>query len=502
MKINVLIIDDEWQDRKKAYEYLEKIIIKSGYDIRFDFFQGDCRSDLQAKYLKGGYSAVITDAILNIKWPTLTIRDVADIIDDDIPMAVLSGKWGADNINEVRFAFKKPNCRTFLHWRDIDGDENMGYGKHGEIEYARESIIRMLSESEGLDVNLDLDAGDDIRIVHISDVHARIGSMEGGDEFEQRILNDVQNCAYIILEHWGNKRPTFIAFTGDVADYGSQDQYNIAEKWIGYFIDRLRMGSLPSRKLLYVPGNHDINISLATAARIRLNIQKEELRPEIMDEIQQHNLINYSLFPFYNYLSRITDCPLLTKDYQMQNFGWLETRFRHLGIVFYGVKTSKPSSFTLPERKIDLDVLRQLGEKINAISNENPIVIGLGHHSPVPVAQADGAVTNISDLKKYFLGLGKTHIFLHGHCHETKIEDYPIGSSRLVLSGAPSLSEEAKRRPEDTLRGFNLLTLHRKNNKINSMKIDAYSWIGGSPQLMSNLSRSYVFENDKFICQN
>ncbi len=499
MRFNMLIIDDEWQDRKGAYNNLVAEIRKSGFDIAFDFFEGDCRADLQAKFQLGGFSAIITDAILNIKWPRLTIRDVADIIDDEIPMAVLSGRWGADNIQEVRYAFEKPNCRTFLHWRDIEGDEENGYGQRGEIAYARESIIRMLSESKGLDVNLDVDPDEELRIIHISDIHARRGAEEGDDEFEQRMLNEAQSCAHVILKHWNRKKPAFIAFTGDVTEYGSPYQYNMAEKWINYFFDRLGMGKLPSRKLLYVPGNHDVNVRLAAAARISLDIRGNELRPQIMDEVQQQELVNYAFSPFRDFLSRISCCPLFEEKIQTSNFGWIETRFRHLGIIFYGVKTSIPSPFNLPERKIDLKILRHLGEQLEKISGKHPIVIGLGHHSPVPTTQPDGAVSNLDDIKRFFLGPGKTHIFLHGHCHEARIEDVDLGQLRLVVSGAPSLSEEARKRPEDTLRGFNLLTLHRKDNKVTSLRIDTFSWLTSNLQEMPQLARSYKLQDNNIV---
>ncbi len=499
MTYNILIIDDEWQDRKEAYDHLAEKIRNHGFAVHFDYLTEGTRAALSAKWQQGGYSSVISDAILNIQWP-ITIRDVADIIDNETPMAVVSVRWGSDNIGEVRRAFEKPNCRTFLHWRDIEGDETNGYARRGDIGYPIESIIRMLADSKKLDINHNLDQNEELRIVHISDVHAKRQQQEDEQDFEQRMINDAQNCARVILNHWNDKSPAFIAFSGDVTEYGSPEQYKMAEKWIEYFFKRLNMGELPSRKLLYVPGNHDINIRLAIASRIEPNIVNNILNPEITDTEQQSDLVNYAFIPFRNYLSRIANCPLLDDNPESQQFGWIESKFRHLGVIFYGVNTSQPSSSTLPKPHIDLKSLNQLGEHLHKFSEtDHAVVVGLGHHSPVAVAQNDGAVDNLSDFKRFFLGLGKTHIFLHGHVHETRVEDVAIDQSRLIVSGAPSFAEGANRRPEDTLRGINLLTLQRENNKVKSLKIDTYNWLGGSLQMMPNGTKRFALQGNNFV---
>ena len=504
---NILIIDDEWSDRYRAYDKFAEEIKKrySGFEIVFFYQKKDDRVDLKMNFIQNQFSAVITDAVLKGKWDNISIRDVVEIVDKKTPMAVVSDRWDETNAQEMMYAWRKPNCRTFLHWRDIDiheGEQKQDI-KKGQIQYAIESIVYMLADRENLDPHLNLQPDEDLRIVHISDLHTKQIDSEQDEDAVQRIFNKAHTCASAILNHWNDKPPAFIAFTGDVSDYGSPAQYKMAHKWIKYFYERLGLGKLPTRNILYVPGNHDVNLRLASSARVSIQINESGLiNPEFTAQDQQPELIKYASVPFRNYLSKITDCPLLDHDIDANQFGWLEARFRHLGAIFYGVNTSEPSSTDLPDRKVNVGVLGSLGEKIREIrisqnADHPPIVIGLGHHSPVAEAD-DGAVRNLRDFKEFFQGNGKTHIFLHGHCHENIITDVSIGDERLIRSGAPSFTQPATDRPEDTFRGFNLLTLTRRSHVITSLKIDSFGWIGTRVQCIDSRPKTYIYKDDNF----
>ena len=496
MKHKILIIDDEWSDRFQYYNnFAAEISVRyPGFEIKFDYQKKDDRADLKLKLKENQFSAIITDAVLTGKWKNISIRNVVDVVDDNTPMAVLSKRWDLTNAQEMRYAWKKPNCRTFLHWRDIEGN--------GQIEYAIESIVYMLADKNDLDTKLNLSPEEDLRIIHISDLHTKQIGKEEDQDTAQRIFNKAQTCSATILDHWNNKLPAFIAFTGDVSDYGSPAQYKMAEKWIQYFFRSLGLGELPAKNVLYVPGNHDVNLRLATSARAKIQIDRiGSINCEFADDDQQPELLNYAYVPFRNFLSKISDCPLLDNDIDSNGFGWLEARFRHLGVIFYGINTSEPSSYSLPERKVNVGVLNNLGEKlckirINQNKEQYPIVIGLGHHSPVAETE-DGAVNNIGDFEEFFQGNGKTHIFLHGHCHNNIVTDQSINDERLVRSGAPSFAQLAINRPEDTFRGFNLLTLTRKNHNIISLKIDSFGWIGKRLKCIDK--KSYRLNKNNFI---
>jgi len=138
------------------------------------------------------------------------------------------------------------------------------------------------------------------------------------------------------------------------------------------FFARLQLNSLPSRTLLYVPGNHDVNLRLAASARIQLAPDEKtgNLGMTISDKIQQPELTDYAYTPFLNFLAEINDCQLLSPDIKDQSLAWVESRFRHLGVVFYGVNTAQPvSPFGIPGRKINPDALAKIGEELNKIAS-------------------------------------------------------------------------------------------------------------------------------------
>ena len=470
MEYQVLIIDDEWELRSTGYERLrDEITIRdSSFEIKLDFLKQPARSSLIAQLHRNQYAAVISDAVLDGKWEGFTIADVMEILDEDIPIAIVSKSWDRANAKQIARAWEKPNCRTFLHWRDIDGSED------GQIEYAIESVLRMITDHQHIDIKTRLKPDEDIRIVHISDVHT-------GGVSNKNLKLEAQECASAILAHWDEQSPTFVAFTGDVTEFGAPSQYEMAYEWIAHFIKHLNLGDLPSRNLLYVPGNHDVNLRLAAGSRIVLKKdRKDNLSLKLEEEVTQPELIDYAYVPFRNFLTKICDCPLIKNDIKDHNLAWVESRFRHLGVVFYGLNTAQPANATgLPGSEVDPDALAIIKEELGICidsCNSVPLVIGMGHHSPV-AAGKDGAVTNLDAFKTAFQGKSRTPMFLHGHIHESILTDEKINNARLFRSGAATFTKLSKDRNEDTLRGFNLLTLHRSKHEVKSLSASSFGWV-------------------------
>lgn len=472
MRHKVIIVDDEHEDRQQSYKRLAEAInsLDSGFAIDIDFVRNP--NQLQGMIRRNDYSGAVVDAVLEINWKDFNITKALNILGTNIPVAILSDRWDETNAEQIDEALKKPNCRTFLHWRDINPD-----GK-GQIDYAIRSIEKMLADHLNLDTQLQLGPNDPIRIVHISDVHT-------GGVGSNTLKLEAKICADKILNYWGNNQPTFVAFTGDVTEYGVPKQYKSARKWIEYFFARLQLGNLPNRSLLYVLGNHDVNLGLAAGARIKLisNPEKgeEALKLELSSDLQQPELIGYAYAPFRNFLSEICDCPLITEDIDDTNFAWVESRFRHLGVIFYGLNTAHPATaFGLPEREADPDALAQIGielkDAVESCSGSQPLVVGLSHHSPFPT-EGDNAVKNPGEFAKFFRGNVKTALFLHGHIHEHQLKSEDVDGSTLVISGAATLTKGAESRPSDSLRGLNLLTLERKSHVVTSLKASSFGWL-------------------------
>lgn len=95
-----------------------------------------------------------------------------------------------------------------------------------------------------------------LRILHISDLHAR-GDREKDDAWRRnRVLNGTawqDNLRELV----DPERPfDLVCFTGDIADWGKQEEYAATTPFIRGLCDTLKV---PLDRFFVVPGNHDIN---------------------------------------------------------------------------------------------------------------------------------------------------------------------------------------------------------------------------------------------------
>lgn len=469
MKQVILVVDDQWSDRREGYERLAGAMSASGVglEIEMDFLESP--NQLHGRITRNQYTAAIVDAVLDEYWPTFSISTALKVIGNDLPIAIISERWDRTNSDQINEAWDRPNCRTFLHWRDLRADGS------GQVDYAVRAVLSMIADRRRLDLRLTLEESDPVRILHISDI--QIGGVES-----KTLKSEANRCADRILEHWHELPPTFVAFTGDVVEHGSPDQYDRAREWIGYFLARLKLPSLPDPTVLYVPGNHDINLRLAAASRVGVRGGKNTLKLVLSDKIEE-SLAGCALLPYRRFLSSLSSRPFISQDeLNDQSLAWVEARFRHLGIVFYGINTAQPiNPFGLPGREVDPDALAEIGNHLQEVIEDcggtKPIVIGLSHHCPVP-ADDDGAVTNTGDFERFFRGRSKTALFLHGHTHEHDLAYLSNDGLRLVRSCAATLSKDESARPSDSLRGFNLLELTRELHQVTGLNATSYAWVG------------------------
>lgn len=477
MKHRILIVDDRWKERESDYQRLVDAMSDPRSGIQVDKQCVEQPNQLPLLLQMNTYSGVIVDAVLNEAegWGNYSIDSALEVLGNSIPIAIVSAQWDRTNSKEISRAWCKPNCRTFLHWRDIDSSGG------GQIDYAVQAMVSMVADNHHLNMNLELEPDESIRIVHISDI--QVGGIDANN-----LKLEANRCADEILEHWQNQSPAFVALTGDVAEHGSPMQYRQAKDWFTYFLQRLDSQSMqlkpPSPRLLFVPGNHDLNLRLATAARVSLEITDPDntLNPKLEDNIQEP-LLDYAYAPYREFLGQLTDCPHLPSNQtDKHSFAWVEARFRHLGVVFYGLNTAQPAdAFVLPGRQVCADALANIGVKLKEViadcGKQTPLIIGLSHHSPQN-AHGDGGVTNPAEFSKFFHGAEKTGLFLHGHIHEHDLEYTSNDGLRLVRSCTTTLTKKEASRPRDSLRGFNLLELTRKNHVVDGLKAVSYGWVG------------------------
>ncbi|MEM6456438.1 MAG: metallophosphoesterase, partial [Acidobacteriota bacterium] len=91
-----------------------------------------------------------------------------------------------------------------------------------------------------------------IRLLHLSDLHAREGTAWDANRVRQTLIEDLNDPARADL------RPDLVLFTGDLAWAGKPEQFE--RGWT--FLDAvLKACDLDREALFLVPGNHDVDRS-------------------------------------------------------------------------------------------------------------------------------------------------------------------------------------------------------------------------------------------------
>jgi predicted MPP superfamily phosphohydrolase len=95
------------------------------------------------------------------------------------------------------------------------------------------------------------------RILHLSDLHART---------DQRWSTAplLLEAKKILLAEANDQNIDVLAFTGDIAYSGKREEYDIAAEWIEGFCLSSSGLNLDCSRVLFVPGNHDVDRSLIT----------------------------------------------------------------------------------------------------------------------------------------------------------------------------------------------------------------------------------------------
>jgi hypothetical protein len=450
VRYKILVIDDEWNDpeRKAGYRSFERIsrLQSSAFGLDLDFLRHPL--ELNATLQSNRYSALLIDVKLT-NWSGHTLPEIIELVGDTIPIALVSEYWDDTNSEEVNAAWAKPNCKTFFQWKEIAAEKGAG------ISRAIFHMSKIIAEGAKLDMALKMKDDDPIYLLHISDLQI------GGFDLK-RVRLEAQHSAEEVLKHCKGVTPTFVAFTGDVAETGLPIQFEQAIDWLKHFLEPLGFPPLPSERFFLIPGNHDVCVPLAAARRIKLQKSKSKgsrKLPKLIlnntSEAAHRELSSFAYRPYLDFNKLVTS----VAPHASFSTGsgtvpcWIESRFRHFGISFYGVNTTQPiNDQGWPERKVSPDDLAIIGKSLRKALEDRSgktVVVGLGHHSPMSEHE-DRSVVNPEDFNTFFSGELKTSIFLHGHIHERKIDYHSPGRFRLVRSCASTLTKEGPARPSDS----------------------------------------------------
>jgi 3',5'-cyclic AMP phosphodiesterase CpdA len=364
-----------------------------------------------------------------------------------------------------------------LHFADLQSESS------GSVERAKFALKKMVEEYREIDSSLIVHEDESLRLLHLSDLH-----FDGVDV--QRNALQTNRIVERLGQLCGGKPISFIAISGDITEHGLPVEFEVAEEWLSGFAERLGI-SLPSARILVVPGNHDICLPLAASS----NIQFEKGQFSLLDVPIEHQtfLASFGVRPFVDFFSRVCSMSLLPLS-DKDALPWLQTQFLHLGLVFYGVNTARPIiGCSLPGRVSSEDALSEIEGKLSAVLGEKrPLVIGMGHHSPIS-RSGDEGVSNPDVFARFFRSdRASTSVFLHGHSHSRGVY-YTEEERPMVVCAAPTLNKGRSGRPEDTLRGFNFLEIKRKGGDV--IGIDSVECQFEQNDLRQNERKSFIRGN-------
>jgi hypothetical protein len=473
-------MDDWMETRRPWYEkFLSATSDASG--IRIVPFFVERPTDVPRLMSEHVFSLALIDAVLDEPWaPEFDLRWAVDAI-ANTAFILVSIQW--NRVRHVNEIWKHPRCHGFIHWRDLESRGPEGF------DYAVAHLAKIvcdISKTKNLDGGLEPNAP--LSILHITDLQI------GG--FADETMNlEASNFAARIKEELNGAPPSFLAVTGDIAHTGKPLEYEGAKKWLNLVCRRLGFEDLiPCDRLLLCPGNHDVNLSLAAAARVRVasDPKSKKLKQILESKTVDAAVLPYALRPYQDFSNAVSNHELVDES------SWVELRFRHLGIVFFGLQSLHLRADGPVERRLNPQSLERVKSRIQKSIeglSSRPLVIGLVHHCPVD-GSGDSAIDNPADVNAFLSGSSmRTGAFLYGHVHKARPRLIEDGDHRLLLVAASTPYMQSKSRDQDTLRGFNLYTFEREGHVVKSMTVKSFSL--SSQRLFQEFEpKKYVLSGD------
>lgn len=456
-KARLLIIDDELdlvptgggEPRRTLYEKLAS-------DFALSFLERP--AELHDALERRDFDAILMDFVLE-EWG-IDARDIINEIHDSVPVALISKSWSTNFGSLTSTIGSFPVARLFT-WDDM------------VTPRAREMVMFWITSAiRSRYGNLAVGYGpnDPLRIVQFSDMQF---NATNGKRYEI----DTQVAVQTIQSNWADP-PHFLALTGDIAEAGRPSEYDMARDWVATLRKRLGQDRYQI-EVLSTPGNHDVCWPLALAQRI-----------DVRDKILTHGdtfypeLARYAFSPFREFSRSVEPADRWSKSRHY----WVSGTYRQAGLILFGLNSSENlDSWGMPTRTLVEATVAGLFDDIATLKRDAPdaLVVGLMHH---PLDQSDESVVNSTEFKRNIHDTIGSIILLTGHVHEDTSTLTQVGQRPGVLQIASStFTLAATKRPEDSVRGFNLIELERKNDSVVGIEVQTFSIIGHQLKAVSSM---------------
>lgn len=278
--------------------------------------------------------------------------------------------------------------------------------------------------------------------------------------------------------------------TGDITYSGAPSEYDKAATWIEKaLLKRLwpRGSSVDRKRLLVVPGNHDVNLRLCLADQIDYDFDKHKKGTRSLPTKRRaggapEDHKHFGLDPFLRFAELISYAGLWRDN---SHHSWVSNRFVHLGIQFVLLITVGNIDAMNPDR-VDLsqELLDFLSEALDEPDGAEDAFRVLLLHHPYSPDPSSVWTQEANDRLNAFLGTNRIDLMLAGHDHGFSAGMLPT-STGVARPGMPyvitptlKLGPEARKR--DDRRGFVLVELKRdRTGKIKETSGEFFELLPG-----------------------
>jgi len=494
MPFRALVIDDDYPGRRDQYLRLAHgSLAEASFDLQVAAMplQADQIATLCEQAQVGLVDIYLDPLGRADPFEIASGINVLDLIHErnpQLPIFLVSSHW--DNLT-------MPIYRDLISRKQIVGGVSLRLlDDISECARARLDLVRAVQDARGFAAT-SLGPDEELLLLHLSDLQVGAPWVGGGGDLQaagDQLVNEVFQ-ALPTAPNGKAVAPHLLAVTGDVAEHGEPAEFRA-----GFgLLEKLRSRLGVSREGCFVvPGNHDVCLPMASSHLIEYSFSSpfalggKSRNPRTVAESRMRGLDRFGLVPFQEACSAFTGRgdwnARVEFDADTQPTSWFHSQaFAALGVSLLGINTVTRLGPEDPANaQVSQTVVNQIASRLDAIRQRETgyrdlVHLVLLHHSPWagmgdPTLHGNGGEYLLSQLERF-----GDCIVLFGHIHTpiTNVHTYTLLSSRQALFASPSTATlRSASRPEDSLRGFHLITLERRNDMVTGARIKQFEYSG------------------------
>lgn len=302
-----------------------------------------------------------------------------------------------------------------------------------------------------------------VTLLQVSDMqfgrHHRFGAgglTEGDRRYDQlvgRLLDDLES-----LRERHGLAPDLVVVPGDLAEAAMPAEYEQVHRFLVDLADGLR---LDPRRVVTVPGNHDVNWYACQAyvyGRLAIGERPEPPHRPKWDA--------YSAM-----LARLHGAPLDAEQ------PWQLTEFAQLGVVVAALNSTMEETHEVHRGYLGEHQIRWFTRALRRYPAGEWLRIGVLHHNPIRGAGED--TSHLVDTDLFADRLARTlDLVLHGHTHETRLA--ALGPDGLPVLGVGSAGVDTEARAPEVPNQYQLVRVTPAEITVYARRYDPARrrWIG------------------------